>query len=73
MKPRFDELKYGSRGNTVDMLVSGTPNQRASVAAYCSIEVVGTHLPLALVPESESSGPLSVMVWKGVPFDAFTP
>ena len=33
-------LKCGRLGNTVDNWLSGTPNQRASVAQYWSVEVL---------------------------------
>ena len=73
MKPRFVFGKFGIFGNTADRLASGNPYQRASVAAYCSTEVVGIHLPRAPVPLSASSGPFIVSVGNGVPLDVLTP
>jgi hypothetical protein len=57
MKPRLLDAKRPILGNTSDRLLWDTPNQRASVAAYSSTEVVGIK-----DPRPESSGPLSATV-----------
>ena len=45
MKPRLRVVKFARLGAIVIRLPSATPNQRASVAAYWSTEVVGSRRP----------------------------
>ena len=73
MKPRFGVAKFLRLGNTYGVSAALSPNHEASVAAYCSTEVVGIHRPRALEPASASSGPLGTSDGNGVPFDVFIP
>jgi hypothetical protein len=75
IKPRSEDAKFAIFGNTEGSSAGGSPNQRARVAAYCSTEVVGIHLPRAPEPLFVSSGPLVPMtkVGNGVPFEVFIP
>src|ERR1700730_8268090 len=57
-KPRFIVGKLPIFGKIVAICDGLTPNQLASVAAYCTLPVVGTHRPF--VPES--SGPFKASV-----------
>src|SRR5882762_1714067 len=57
--PRFTNVpKFTRFGKIVDIWFCGTPNQLASVVAYCTLPVVGTHRQF--VPES--SGPFNASV-----------
>src|ERR1700738_5034207 len=56
--PRFIVGKLPIFGKIVAICDGLTPNQFASVAAYCTLPVVGTHRPF--VPES--SGPFKASV-----------
>ena len=57
--PRFCWLKFPKFGNIVARLPCDTPNQLASVAAYCVTDVVGIHrpsFPLSSGPPNSSVG-----------------
>ncbi len=56
--PKFAEAKLPIFGNTLAICVALTPNQLASVPAYCTLAVEGTHRPF----DPESSGPASASV-----------
>ena len=56
INPRFVIGKLPMFGKTAGRSVSVKPNHRASVPAYCSTLVVGSHRPRGFVP-SMSSGP----------------
>jgi len=43
--PRFAVANAPKLGNTLGISGAGTPNHFASVAPYCSIDVVGIHWP----------------------------
>ena len=45
MKPRLSELKFRRFGNAALSSPASSPNQRPSVAAYCSTDVVGIKRP----------------------------
>src|SRR5262249_49981076 len=57
-KPRSSVANLPTFGSTEARSPGATPNQRASVAAYWSVEVVGIHRPWAV----KSSGPPSASV-----------
>ena len=73
MNPRLLLEKFPIFGKMFNISSSGTPNQRAKVAAYCSFEVVGTQRPRAPEPESASSAVLNDNVGNGVPLLVFKP
>lgn len=55
--PKFEVAKRLTKGKTVEICEPDNPNQEASVAPYCSMEVVGIQRPRGFEPESVSSGP----------------
>jgi hypothetical protein len=48
--PSVGVVKFARFGNTDGRSAAATPNHLASVAAYGSSEVVGTHLPELILP-----------------------
>src|SRR5262249_61763546 len=60
--PRFGVAKRSINGNTAKRSAGDKPYQVASVAAYCSTDVVGIQRPRGFDPPSVSSGPPSANV-----------
>src|SRR6185436_17667448 len=70
MKGMVGLAKRPIKGKTAVRSVEDKPYHVASVAAYCSTEVVGIQRPRGLEPPSVSSGPPNANVGY-VPYNAF--